>query len=409
MKKAMAMMLGVLTAIGGFMDIGDLVTDALIGARFGLAMVWVTVLAVIGITVYSEMAGRVAAATHRTVFDLVRERMGEHLALLNLIVSYMVLLITLVAELCGVALAFELATDVHYLLWVPLVAILAFFVFWNMPFQIMERLYGVLGLALFVFVVAVWHLGPDWGHMWHDVTHPSLPSGEALPTYFFYALVMLGAQMTPYEVFFFSSGVVEHKWTRENLREIRVNNLIGYPIGGALAIGIQAVAYLALKPRGIAVEHLSQTTLPVTIAFGKVGLAMAIIGIVAATFGSVLETLLSSGYTVAHHFGWRWGKHEPPVDAARFSTLVIVTLLAAAAIALTTINPITITIYAVYLGAATLPFTYIPILVIANDRRYMKDLVNGRLANGLGVVYLFIVTAGALAALPLLIATKAGQ
>ncbi len=409
MKKLMALALGVLTAIGGFMDIGDLVTDALIGARFGLSMVWVTVVSVIGITVYSEMAGRVAAATNRTVFDLVRERMGARLALANVATSYVVLLITLVAELCGVALAFELASDVHYLLWVPLVALLAFLVFWKMPFEMMERLYGLLGLALFVFVVAVWQLGPDWGQMWRDVSTPSLPPGEALPTYFFYAVVMLGAQMTPYEVFFFSSGVVEHKWTRENLMEIRVNNLIGYPIGGALAIGIQAVAYLALQPRGIQVEHLSQTALPVVMAFGKLGLAFAIVGIVAATFGSVLETLLSSGYTVAHHFGWRWGKFERPVNAARFSTMVIVTLLIAAAIALTTIDPITITIYAVYLGAATLPFTYIPILIIANDRRYMKDLTNGRLANGLGTIYLFVVSAAAAAAIPLLIATKAGQ
>ncbi len=46
MKKILTIALGILTAIGGFMDIGDLVTDALIGARFGLAMVWVTVVAV---------------------------------------------------------------------------------------------------------------------------------------------------------------------------------------------------------------------------------------------------------------------------------------------------------------------------------------------------------------------------
>jgi len=65
-------------------------------------------------------------------------------------------------------------------------------------------------------------------------------------------------------------------------------------------------------------------------------------------------------------------------------------------------------IYAVYLGAAVLPLTYLPILVIANDRRYLGDRVNGRLANAVGTVYLLLVVAGALAALPLLIATKAG-
>lgn len=408
MKQILTVALGILTAIGGFMDIGDLVTDALIGARFGLGMVWVTVVAVIGITVYSEMCGRVAAATSRTVFDLVRERMGERIALLNVTGSYLVNALTLVAELCGVALAFELATDVHYLLWVPLVAFFAFLVVWQMPFEVMERLYGVLGLALFVFVAAVWQLGPDWGQMAHDVTHPTIPNGEGRPTYLFYAIVMLGAQMTPYEVFFFASGVVEHKWTRKNLTQIRINNLIGYPIGGILAVGIQATAYLVLQPEGIQVKHLSQSVLPVVVAFGKVGFAFAIVGIFAAVFGSVLETLLSSGYTLAHHFGWRWGKHEAPARAARFSTVLLVTLLGATAFALTTIDPITITIYAVYLGAATLPFTYIPILVIANDRRYMRDLANGKLANSVGVIYLVLVTVVALAALPLLIATKGG-
>lgn len=50
MKRILGAALGVFTAIGGFMDIGDLVTDALIGARFGLSLVWVTVIAVVGIT-----------------------------------------------------------------------------------------------------------------------------------------------------------------------------------------------------------------------------------------------------------------------------------------------------------------------------------------------------------------------
>ncbi len=408
MKKLLTVALGVLTAIGGFMDIGDLVTDALIGARFGLSMVWVTVTAVIGITAYSEMSGRVAAVTNRAVFDLVRERMGARIALLNVMGSYTVTALTLVAELCGVALAFQLVTDVHYLLWIPLVALLAFLVVWKMSFKTMERLYGLLGLALFVFVVAVWKLGPDWGQMIHNVTHPAL-HGEGAPTYFFYAIVMLGAQMTPYEVFFFSSGVVEHRWSVEQLQEVKLNNLIGYPIGGVLAIGIQAVAYLVLQPRGIHVTHLSQSVLPVIVAFGKIGFALAVVGIFAAVFGSVLETLLSSGYILAQHFGWSWGKSRAPAEAARFSTILIVTLLGAAAFALTTLDPIKITIYAVYLGAATLPFTYIPILMVANDKRYMGDHVNGRLANFFGVIFLAIVTLSAIAALPLLITTKGGQ
>ena len=41
MKKLFAVALGVLTAIGGFVDIGDLVTNAVVGSRFGLGLAWV--------------------------------------------------------------------------------------------------------------------------------------------------------------------------------------------------------------------------------------------------------------------------------------------------------------------------------------------------------------------------------
>ena len=46
MKRLLAVALGILTAIGGFVDIGDLVTNALVGARFGLSLGWVVVVGV---------------------------------------------------------------------------------------------------------------------------------------------------------------------------------------------------------------------------------------------------------------------------------------------------------------------------------------------------------------------------
>jgi manganese transport protein len=47
--KLFALALGILTAIGGFVDIGDLVTNALVGSRFGLSLAWVVVVGIVGI------------------------------------------------------------------------------------------------------------------------------------------------------------------------------------------------------------------------------------------------------------------------------------------------------------------------------------------------------------------------
>src|SRR5258706_26971 len=75
-KKLLGVALGILTAIGGFMDIGDIVANAATGARFGMSLAWAVLLGIGGIVVYAEMAGRVAAVAGRPTFDLVRERLG---------------------------------------------------------------------------------------------------------------------------------------------------------------------------------------------------------------------------------------------------------------------------------------------------------------------------------------------
>src|SRR4051794_34145267 len=152
MSRLMSVTLGVLTAIGGFLDIGEIVTGSLTGARFGMSLAWVVLLGVVGIMLYAEMSARIAAVTGRAVFDVVRERLGPRVGLLYLIASFLINALTLAAELGGVALALELASDVSYLLWVPLVTFAVWIVIWRVPYQRMERIYGLAGLSLVVLV-----------------------------------------------------------------------------------------------------------------------------------------------------------------------------------------------------------------------------------------------------------------
>jgi Mn2+/Fe2+ NRAMP family transporter len=407
-KRLLGVTLGVLTAIGGFMDIGDIVANSATGARFGMSLSWAVLLGTAGIIVYAEMAGRVAAVSGRPTFDLVRERLGARTALANLAASFFINFLTLTAEVAGIALALQLASDVNYLLWLPLTALLVWLVIWRVKFKIMENVFGLMGLALIVMAVAVWQLHPDWSQLWHGASHPSVPSGEGTPTYFYYAIALFGAAMTPYEVFFFSSGAVEERWTRRDLNLNRANVYLGFPLGGFLSLSLMALATLVLLPNGITVEHLSQAALPVSVSIGKIGLALMIVGFFAATFGAALETSLSAGYTISQYFGWQWGKYVRPKEASRFHVVVLLAIAAALLFALTSVDPVKVTEYSIVLSAAALPLTYFPILVVANDPDYMGDHVNGRFGNAIGSVYLVILVAVALATIPLMIITKAG-
>jgi manganese transport protein len=408
MKKLLSVFLGILTAIGGFVDIGDLVANAATGARFELNLAWVVVVGVLGIIVYAEMCGRVAALAGRPVFDLVRERLGPRFGLANLLASFFINFLTLTAELAGVAIAISLLVGVSYLLLIPVALVLVWLVIWRMPFSLMEQVFGLGGLALVVFGVTVWHLGPDWTQLLDHAAHPRIPDHETVFTYSYYAIALFGAAMTPYEVFFFSSGAVEEHWTRRDLAVNRANVVIGFPLGGLLSLAIMASAALVFAPLDITVGQLSQVVLPVSAELGKVGLALAILGIFAATFGAALETALSAGYTVAQYFGWQWGKHVRPRQAARFHLVVLVSIIGAALWGITRVDPVKVTEYSIVLSAAALPLTYFPILVIANDPGYMGEHTNGRLLNAVATVYLVILVLVSVATIPLMIITKAG-
>lgn len=408
MKRLLGVALGILTAIGGFVDIGDLVTNAVVGSRFGLSLVWVVAVGVLGICLFANMSGRVAAASGRATFEVIRERLGPRAGLANLSASFLINLMTVTAEIGGIALALQLASSVYYLLWIPVAALAVWFVIWRVRFSIMENVTGLVGLTLIVFAVALFLLKPDWGALAGQLM-PTVPGQETIWTYSYYAIALFGAAMTPYEVFFFSSGAVEEGWTVKDLLQERTNVLVGFPLGGLLSVAIAACATVVLLPAGISVTSLSQVVLPVAEGAGKLGLAVVLVGIVAATFGAALETTLSSGYTLAQFFGWSWGKFRRPAEAARFHLAMIICLLVGIAVLATGVDPVLVTEYSVVFSAIALPLTYLPILIVANDPEYMREHVNGRAVNALGMVYLVIILVASIAAIPLMIVTGAGS
>ena len=167
LKNVLAVALGIMSAIGGFVDIGDLVFNTQAGAIFGFQLLWVVVVGVVGIIVYSEMCGRVAAVAKRPVFDLVRERTGFGPGLATLIASEVVNLMTCAAEVGGMAICFQLLSGLPYRLLIPLAVVALAVTSWVLPFRWIERVFGYLGLGLLVFAVAAIKLHPDWGQVAH--------------------------------------------------------------------------------------------------------------------------------------------------------------------------------------------------------------------------------------------------
>ena len=407
MNKVFGLALGILAAIGGFVDIGDLVFNVAAGATFGYQLMWVVVVGVVGIIVYSEMCGRVAAVSGKAVFDAIRERVGFKAALGALVASEVVNLMTLAAEVGGVAISLQLLSGLPYR-WLLVLAIVALAVIiWVTSFEWLERIFGYGGLCMLVFAVAAVKLGPDWGKVGSGFV-PHLAQNNKL-LYAYFAVGLLGAAMTPYEVYFYSSGGIEDRWSPKDIGLNRMNAIVGYGLGGFLSFALMITGGALFLGHGISPEHLGTIALGAENPLGRIGLLLALVGILFAVGGASIDTVFSGAYNLAQFCGWEWGRSRHPRGAPRFTLTWLVLLALALAIVMTGVDPVMLTEYAVIFSVVALPLTYIPILLVANDKSYMGRYGNGRLANVLGLFYLVVIMIVALTAVPLMLLTNVGQ
>jgi Mn2+/Fe2+ NRAMP family transporter len=104
-----------------------------------------------------------------------------------------------------------------------------------------------------------------------------------------------------------------------------------------------------------------------------------------------------------------WGRHKKPWEAPRFTITWLVLFVAALAIVLTGVDVMTLVEFAVLFSILVLPLTYLPLLLLSADKKLMGQYANKALAKTLGWLYFAIVTAAAIAALPLFFLTSGGN
>ena len=403
--------LGIMTAVGGFVDISELVFAAKAGSMFGYALIWVFALSTGGIMVFGEMSGRVAAVAKQPVFNLMRHRLGLKLGIVTLAASLVANLITCAAELGGVALILRYLTGAPYLVLAVVGALVLMASMWVLPFKWIERTYGLLGLFMIAFAAALVAIHAPWGKIAGGFV-PQIPHGlstKELLVFGYFAVAIVSAVMFPYEAYFYSSGGIEEEWGPKDLPMNKITCTVGFGLGSLLSISILASSAQLFTPANVDPQLLGSSALEVAIPFGWIGLVIALLGMLFAISGAAIETCMANAYSISQFFGWEWGRHRKPWEAPRFTITWIALFVLALAIILTGVDPMQLVEYAVLFSILVLPLTYLPLLLLAGDKSYMKQYANGRVGNTLGWFYFALITVAALGALPLYFLTSGGQ
>ncbi len=379
MKKALQLALGILTAIGGFFDIGNLVTCSQAGASFRFQLLWALGLGTVIVILLVEMSGRFAAVAGKTLPEAIRDHFGARMAIGPFVVLAVLHVMILASEIGGVALAMQLLTGISFKVWAIPVGILIWLFLWRATFDAVEYSTSTLGMVTLCFVVAAVLYHPSNEEILKSLL-PSLPKSDPAK-YWLYAVSIMGALISPFLFYFYSSGAVEDKWDKSYVWINRIVSVMGMTFGAVISGALLIIAGMVLYPRGISADNINQVAFVLTEKFPFWGFALFAASMGVACLGAALEVALSLAYATAQLFGWEWGMDCTPGKHARFSLTYTVAILIGTMTIAVGVQPVKLTMLTMALNAMALPIVSIPFLLLMNDRRVLGDKANGPLMN----------------------------
>lgn len=399
-KQVLEVALGVLTAIGGYLDVGAIATSSQAGAEFGYRHLWVIALGTLCVIFLTEMSGRFAAISHHTVRGALRERLGFNFFVLTTVAEVVLDLLILASEIGGVCLALQLVTGVSVRWWALPVGFVLWLLLWVGTFGVVENGIALLGLVTAAFIFGAVKLHPPT----HDVLRGLVPGGGGHhPAHFWFVTVsILGALISPYLFWFYSSGAVEDHWGQEHVGTNRMVAVVGMGFGSAVAAAVVVVSAIVFLPRAIVIDRYEQVALGLTAALGGGwGFYLFAASLAVACMGAGVGVTLTIPYVLAQGLGWNWSESAPPRLAARFSATYTVAIAVAVVPMLLGVDPLKLTIFSMALTAVLLPLAIGPFLLLMNDERYLGRYRNGRISNFVVVATIVIAFVLAVVTIPL--------
>ncbi|MCH8045648.1 MAG: Nramp family divalent metal transporter [Planctomycetes bacterium] len=366
---------------------GSILTSSQVGAEHGFAMLWVVVVAVIFMMVYTSLGAKLGVATTQSPGDLVAQRAGRPLAVMIGLGVFFISAAFQFGNNLGVHSAFNVYIEFNYTIVIfNAVAIAFLFAFKNL-YRAVERLMMVfVGVMLIAFTLNLIAARPDWGQL----ARGFLPSDEGQLDWATLGLVGTTFVIT---ASYFQAYLVRQKgWGRDQmadgLRDARIGALIMAVI--TLMLMSTAAAVLTTKPESV--EQVAEGLRPL---FSEWGRPIFCLGLFSAAFSSFLVNSMIGGFILSDGLGL--GSKPTDLGPKVFTTAALLTGMGVALVViLKGWNPFIAIVSAQAVTVIVSPLVAGTLLWLTNRRDVMGEHVNGVWTNVLAACgFLLLLAMGA--------------
>ncbi len=381
---------GVITMIADN-DAGGISTYAVTGSKYGFNLLWVFFILIPMAYYVQEMTVRLGAVTKRGHAEAIFDGFGPFWGWFSIFDLAVVNWLTLVTEYIGMTAAWSMF-GIPAWVTVIFVTIILMAVVMTGRYWTFEKLTLMFCVFNFVYIpAAFWAMhtasAPPWGTVVSGFYNPQFPAGFTSDL-LFVIMANIGTTITPWQIFFQQSAVVDKGMDIRDIRFGKVDTFAGSFLTGVVAIFIiiaTGAAFYYHQPQ-IIVQDATQTAnalVPLLPASeGHWARLLFAIGLFDAGFLGALCISLSTSWAVGEVFGWAHTLNRSVKDAPWFYVVYLITLATAGAVVLIPGAPlITITMFVQVVAVTLLPAALIFLILLLNDKSLMGEHVNTRTQN----------------------------
>jgi NRAMP (natural resistance-associated macrophage protein)-like metal ion transporter len=382
---------GVITMVADN-DAGGISTYAVTGSKYGFSLLWVFFILVPMVYYVQEMTVRLGSVTKRGYAEAIFDGFGRFWGWFSVFDLALINFLTLVTEYIGMIAAMSMFGIPAWLTFVGVTGVLMAVVvtgkYWT--FEKLTLLFCVFNFAY--IPAAIWamkagHIPDGWGTVFQGFYNPNIPGGMT-PDLMFMLMANIGTTITPWQIFFQQSAVVDKGLDIKDIRFGKLDTLAGAIFTCVIAIFIiiatGAAFYYHTPP--ITVEDARQTAdaIKPLLPAGKGDWAKIFfaIGLFDAGFLGALCISLSTSWAIGEVFGWAHSLNKGVKDAPWFYVVYLAMLGGAGAVVMIPGAPlIAITMSVQVVAVTLLPPSLIFLILLLNDKGVMGDYVNTRWQN----------------------------
>lgn len=371
---------GIITAALVFGPSKMTITSKL-GSEYSFSLVWIIVVAILFMTVFTVMSGRIGMASRESLLTLIRQKWGKTVSIIIGLGIFLVATSFQAGNAIGVGISIAEANNTSPKIWVIVFTIFGIsLLFFRSFYKVMEKVMIILiGIMLFAFITTFFLIQPSFTGILSGLK-PSVPEGS-LPL----VIAFTASCFSIVGAFYQSYLVQERRKNSSDTEKTKNGSITGIILLGVMSFIVMICAASVLHPNHIKVNNATDMAKALEPLFGNYASGLFLTGLFGASFSSLVGNASVGGTLLGDALGYGGGLNSKAVRV-----LIALVMLIGAVIALIFGKiPLELIVFAQSVTIFVVPLIGIAMYLIANDEKIMGNNKNSpavKIIGGLGLL-----------------------